>query len=115
MPRWSKWRSRIGTVGLLSSLLAPLGSCQDSKQARANRVIEIVKSTGQAEPPKVEYSTTPIADSPAGPREPAAVSTSYVRAFSSPAQNSRTPGSVRSGKWSIRWQAPLDSEAAAIL
>ena len=78
-------------------------------------MIEIVKSTGQAEPPKVEYSAAPITDGSAPQQEPAAAATAYTRAFSSPAQNSRTPGSVTSGKWSIHWQAPLDSEGAAVL
>jgi hypothetical protein len=79
-------------------------------------VIEIVLSTGQANPPKVEYAAQPFRPGHKSVREIAPVaSPDYVRVLGSPAQNSRTSASPRSGAWHARWESPIPSASSAIL
>lgn len=79
-------------------------------------MVEIVRSTGQANPPKVDYAPHPLEPVAAqAVRETAQASPNYVRAFGSAAQNSRTPGSVKSGQWHVRWQAPTTGALSAVL
>lgn len=80
-------------------------------------MVEIVRSTGQANPPKVDYTPHPVEPVGTQPvRETAQdASPNYVRAFGSAAQNSRTPGSAKPGQWHVRWQSPTTGALSAVL
>ncbi len=79
-------------------------------------MIEIVRSTGQADPPKVVYSPQPLGQGQRFARENAPVtSPNYVRAMGSGAQNSRTPGSPGVGAWQVKWESPIPAASSAIL
>ena len=79
-------------------------------------MIEIVKSTGEANPPKVPYSPSSLTHEAAGTRARAAVSSQdYVRIFGGTAQHSRTPGSLPIGNWHLHWEATIESPAVAVL
>jgi len=80
-------------------------------------VIEIVISTGRANPPKLDYSPRPLESAPALTNRDNAPANapSYIRVLGSPAQNSRVPGSLRSGQWKVRWTAPTSKPPSTVL
>jgi hypothetical protein len=105
------------------ALLAPAASCQDKRTPirngaaqRANTMIEIVKSNGQADPPKVTYTPGALADGSGGTRGAAPSVPGYLRALGSSEQNSRSPGAFpESGEWTRAWEAPLEGAPIAAL
>jgi hypothetical protein len=80
-------------------------------------LIEIVRSTGQANPPKLDYAPRPIERAAAPQHRDAAPANSpdYVRVLGGPAQNSRAPGSARGGPWRVRWQSPAPTPISTVL
>lgn len=79
-------------------------------------MIEIVKSKGEANPPKVGYTAAALTDGPAAPRGGVPSATGYLRLMGGPEQNSRSPGALPAGgEWKLAWQAPLDGAAGAAL
>ena len=97
-------------LGLLLPLLAAAQTPQGAK-----RLIEIVRTTGIGNAPRIDYSPRPLEDVSPADRPPAAAVSGYVRVFGSAAQNSRTPGSPKSGQWHVRWEAPVASSSSAVL
>src|SRR5215469_12670991 len=111
MPKCSKWRTALVLVSLTPW---PAGGQTPARGTKT--LVEIVRSTGQANPPKVDYTPRQLEPASAQPvRETAQASPNYVRAFGSAAQNSRTPGSVKPGQWHVRWQAPIAGALSAVL
>ena len=101
-------------LGLFWGLLALSAEGQTTQGVKP--LIEIVRSTGLADSPKVPYSPRPL-ELAAGQtsREPAAATRDYVRALGSVSQNSRTPGSPGAGQWHILWDSPLPSPVSAVM
>src|SRR5262245_18560126 len=123
MPRSFRPEKWIRLIGVVGCMLAAVAACENGTQANGAQrsqgtkaVIDIFRSTGQANPPRVTYSPVALVNgTPSARARASAPSPEYVRAMSSPALNSRTPGSLTAGDWRVRWQAPLSSEAAAAL
>jgi hypothetical protein len=87
-------------------------------QARGGKtLVEIIRSTGQATPPKVDYTPHPLTAAASQQAREAAHESlpGYVRAFGSAAQNSRTPGSAKTGAWHVKWQSPVAGALSAVL
>ena len=80
-------------------------------------MIEIVRSTGQANPPKLDYTARPIEQAVAPQHRDGvpANSPDYVRVLGGPAQNSRAPGSANRGPWHVRWQSPAPTPISVVL
>lgn len=80
-------------------------------------MIDIVISTGRTNPPKLDYSPRPLepAPSPANRENAPANTSNYIRVLGSPAQNSRAPGSLRSGQWKMRWKSPTSKPPSTVL
>ena len=93
-------------------------ACGQQAPARGSKnLIEIVRSTGQSNPPKVEYTAHPLESSTVQTSRPAVpvASPNYVRVLGSAAQNSRVPGSLHPGLYQLLWQSPLPSASSAVL
>jgi hypothetical protein len=110
MPKFSKWRTALVLVWLTTWLAG-------TPARGAKTLVEIVRSTGQANPPKVDYAPRPLEPAGAQPVRGTAddASPNYIRAFGSAAQNSRTPGSAKAGQWHVRWQSPTAGALSAVL
>ena len=102
----------VSGTALLVVLIA--WTTQGQTERGGKPVIEIIKTMGPVELPKVSWSARPLEDAAGGVRQ-MAPSSHYIRAFGSPAQNSRTPGSPGGGAWHVRWEAQLPSLASAVL
>jgi len=75
-------------------------------------VIEVLHQLTLEEPKPVEVRAVAIRAGVAAPLARALPQADYPMAFGNPEQNSRLPGSLPAGMWSVRWQTALNSSAA---
>jgi hypothetical protein len=80
-------------------------------------LIEIFLSTGQVDPPRLDYSPRPLEPAAGASNRVTApvASPDYVRVLGSAAQNSRAPGSLHTGAWRTRWTSAVSSPPSAVL
>lgn len=90
---------------LLSAALAQTGG---------KPVIEVLHQVTVEEPTSVDFHPVPIRPDGTAVVPPQAKPPSdYSMPFGDPEQNSRLPGELTSGAWSVRWQTPLDRSTPA--
>lgn len=77
-------------------------------------MIEVLQQITVEEPVPVNFHSVPIRLNGTAAVPPKAQTTSdYPMPFGNPEQNSRLPGTLQSGAWSVGWQAPLNKSFIA--